>query len=479
VIEKSAQRSDEVLLVLGAVIIAGVVGAIVPSYVAAAGDSVFRLAVLPTAIALGFLFLLNRPLLFLLIIFFRAVCDPLFEATRASAGSMGLGAIANAIVILMACLFLVEGPKTVSRTAIPMWAPLLIVALVGTVRAPELGPAVKYLLVYLSYAAVFTIPFYLRDRHPGLRFFVQLILVSSVMSVMYGFVDFATGACGRPDGRICSTFEHPNIFAFYLVLMVSLTLYMLKSPLFRISNPQRWLLVAYMVALIALLLLTKTRSAWAACIVVFGIYGLFFQRRFLVYLAVGLGLLLLLPPVQDRLMDLAQGNEQVQFGRLNSYAWRKSIWEAGLRWMTAPYIPIGYGLESFAHYVSVFFPTGAGARAGAHSVYVQWFFEAGIIGVGCAAWLFYRLFSMLWRGHESDRLGTVLFVTIVIEYLVMSYSDNMLAYLSFNWYFWFLMGAVCAVRAGSRQAGPSEPSSSPKSAAEIGRSPFPRSGGAA
>jgi O-antigen ligase len=444
VIQTSPQRTNEILLVLGVVLVAGLAGAILPSYVSVAGDSVFRLAVLPAAIVLGFLFLFNRPVLFLLIIFFRAVCDPLFEATRAGGGSMGLGAIANALVILMAFLFLLERPRAVTRTAIPMWAPLLIVAFVGAVRAPELAPAVKYLLVYLSYASVFAIPFFLRGRLADLRFLVPLILLSSSMPALYGFFDFATGACGRPDGRICSTFEHPNIFAFYLVLMVSLALYILKSAQFRIANPQRWLLIGYMIALIALLMLTKTRSAWAACIVVFGVYGLFFQRRFLVYLVVGLGLLLLLPPVQDRLMDLAQGNEQVQFGRLNSYAWRKSIWEAGLGWMAPAYYPIGYGLESFSYYVSSFFPTGAGERAGAHSVYVQWFFEAGVIGVACAAWLFHRLFSMLWRGRNQDRLGTVLFITIVIEYLVMAYSDNMLAYLSFNWTFWFLMGTVCA-----------------------------------
>jgi O-antigen ligase len=457
-IHSAPPRTNEILLILGVVMVAGVAGAILPPYVAAAGESVFRLAVLPAAIVLGFLFLFNRPVLFLLIIFFRAVCDPLFEATRAGGDSMGLGAIANALVILMAFLFLVERPRAVTRTAIPMWAPLLVVAVLAAVRAPELGPAVKYLLVYLSYASVFAIPFFLKGRLADPRFLVPLILLSSLMPVLYGFFDFATWACGRPDARVCSTFEHPNIFAFYLVLMVSLTLYILKSEQFRISSPQRWLLVGYMIALIALLMLTKTRSAWAACIVVFVVYGLFFQRRFLVYLVVGLGLLLLLPPVQDRLMDLAQGNEQVQFGKLNSYAWRKSIWEAGLSWMSAAYYPIGYGLESFGYYTSVFFPTRSG-RTGAHSVYVQWFFEAGVIGVACAAWLFQRLFSMLWRGRIRDRLGAVLFITIVLEYLVMAYSDNMLAYLSFNWTFWFLMGVVCA--AWTRPAGDVEASQAP------------------
>jgi O-antigen ligase len=176
----------------------------------------------------------------------------------------------------------------------------------------------------------------------------------------------------------------------------------------------------------------------------FAVYGLLFERRFLVYLVAGAGLLLLVPAVQDRLLDLTQGNEQVLFGRLNSYAWRKSIWEAGLGWMRWQDMPVGYGLESFRYYSPVFFPAAGTLQAGAHSVYVQWFFEAGLIGVLCSAWLFWRLFDMLRQGYRKDRLGAAIVITIMVEYLVMAYSDNMLGYLSFNWYFWFLMGAACA-----------------------------------
>jgi O-antigen ligase len=451
-IDTSVHRGHQILLGIGVILVAGMVGAILPSFVAVAGDSLLRLAVLPAAIALGFLFLFNRAVLFLLILFFRAACDPLFEAMRAGGGSPGLGAIANALVILVAFLFLIERPKAVARTAIPMWAPLLAVAFVAAVRSPDLGPAARYLLVYLSYASVFAVPFFLKGRMADLRFLVPLILLSSSVSALYGFFDLATGACGRPDGRICSTFEHPNSFAFYLVLMVSLALYVLKSPQFQLSGFLRWLLMGYMLALVALLVLTGTRSAWAACVVVFAVYGLLFERRFLVYLVVGGGLLLLLPAVQDRLLDLMQGNERVMFGRLNSYAWRKSIWEAGLGWMKLRDIPLGYGLESFRYYAPVFFPAAGSLQAGAHSVYVQWFFEAGAVGVLCSAWLFWRLFSMLIGGYRKDRLGAAIVITIVIEYLVMSYSDNMLAYLSFNWYFWFLMGAACAAWTPRAQA---------------------------
>lgn len=453
-VEDSFSRNSRLLTVMGMVVLACLVGASIPFYIRGTGDGVARLLAFPALIALGFLFFFSRNVLFLLIIFFRAVCDPVFEATRFGAGSMGIGGVVNALIILIAFLYFLERPRAISRTVIPMWGPLMAVVLFGALRAPEFGPGAKYFLVYLSYAAVFAIPFYLKECRTDMGFAIRLVMLSSVLPALYGFVDFANGGGTRElAGRISSSFEHPNIFAFYLVFMISLALYLLKTTVLKVTTAQRWLLVAYMAVLVLLLMLTKTRSAWAAGLVIFAVYGLMFERKFLVYLAVGGGLLLLVPAVQDRLLDLAQGNEQVQFGRLNSYAWRKSIWEAGLSWMKPEYLPIGYGLESFPYYASVFFPMSA-ERPGAHSVYVQWFFEAGIVGVACSAWLFHRLFSMLRLGLSRDRLGTVLLITIVLEYLVMAFSDNMLAYLSFNWYFWFLMGAACAVRvAGGEAAG--------------------------
>jgi len=33
-------------------------------------------------------------------------------------------------------------------------------------------------------------------------------------------------------------------------------------------------------------------------------------------------------------------------------------------------------------------------------------------------------------------------ISLIFEYLMFSYSDNMMYYLNYNWYFWFFMGAV-------------------------------------
>jgi len=38
----------------------------------------------------------------------------------------------------------------------------------------------------------------------------------------------------------------------------------------------------------------------------------------------------------------------------------------------------------------------------------------------------------------------VIVFSIIGTYLLESYADNMLYYLSFNWYFMFTMGVICA-----------------------------------
>jgi O-antigen ligase len=475
VIGNNTWRAPQLFMVGAALALATGIGSLIPFYIGAMGDGVIRLMALPAVIILGFLFLFSRKILFLLIIFFRGICDPIFEATRFSAGVMGIGGVVNALVILIAFLFFIERPRQIARTALPMWAPLMIIVLIEALRAPELGTGIKYFLVYLSYAAVFAVPFYLKECRKNLGYCALFIILSSVLPALYGFVDFAMGGGGGElAGRIQSTFDHPNIFAFYLVFVISLVLYLLKGTVVKFSAGQRLLLFAYMVALFTLLLLTKTRSAWAACLFVFAVYGVVFERRFLIYLVVVTGLLLLVPAIQDRLMDLMQGNQRLQFETLNSYAWRKSIWEAGLGWMKLADMPMGYGLESFRYYSEAFFPMAGTMRPGAHSVYVQWFFEAGLVGLLCSIWLFYRLLAMLKTGYRKDRLGTVIVITIVFEYLVMSYSDNMLGYISFNWYFWFLMGAACAVNIQGEDGPSAQSEADPLAPGSMGQSPTAR-----
>jgi O-antigen ligase len=210
----------------------------------------------------------------------------------------------------------------------------------------------------------------------------------------------------------------------------------------------------YMVYLLALLMLTQTRSAWIGCLLMFVGYALLFERRYLIYLLLLPVVALLVPEVRDRLVDLTSGNEAVGYAKLNSFAWRLSIWESGLQWMQPSHYLYGYGVDAFRHYSPTFFPAANKISWGAHNVYVQWFFDAGAIGLLAYLWLYGRVIFFIKTLARRDKLATFIAIAIVIVYLVASSSDNMFGYLVFNWYFWFTVGAACALaaRAQARSA---------------------------
>jgi len=441
------------LSVLMAGVAAGI-GAVL--YVSLVDGNALLVTALPFVLALLLLLVLDKRLLFFLILLFRASGDVVFESSK-FAGGIGVGGLINALVILIALLFVLERPSGLNRRIVSIWMPVLLVALAAAAHSPVMREAARTFLGLLSYAAVFVIAFYIVRSRADFEKCVNVILLSSLIPAAYAFVDIAQH--GATEGfRLQSTFTHPNILAFYLVLNISLLFYRLKTAAADTppgtSPAWRWPLVMYMLLLTGLLLLTQTRSAWAGCLAVFALYGLVFERRYLLYLAAAPLLALLIPSVRDRLLDLASGNEYVQYAKLNSFAWRQLLWKSGLQWMSGAQSVFGYGLDAFKHYSPVFFPLAGRVQWGAHSTFVQWYFEAGVVGVLSAAWMYLRLFFTLRLGAKADRLGTLIVITLLIEYLFFAFSDNMLDYLAFNWYYWFFIGAACAL-AMLRHAGQS------------------------
>ena len=381
----------------------------------------------------------------LAVVLVRSSCDPLFGLTQADGGGMGLGAAVNALVIVLALLFCLESPVLIGSAILP-WTGFLMAGLASVISSPEpFMKAFRAFLAITSYAAVFALPFALiRSREWALRC-LTVVMCSSIIPIAYAFVELASGSAERADGiRVSSTFNHPNIFAFYLVGLLSLTLFLLRSSLVSLSQRiGRWL-VLYLPIIVILLLLTGTRSAWICGAIILIVYASIVDKRYLLCLPL-VPFIIYLPGVVERLSDLQTGNLDYGYAQLNSYEWRKILWQSALDWLMenpSEYLVLGYGLGSFEHYQPLFFPRGEGV--GAHNALLQIFFEMGILGVLGVLWLFVSLFAKLKVGYSFDKAGARIMMTLALAYLVASYSDNMLDYLVFQWYFWFTMGVVCA-----------------------------------
>jgi O-antigen ligase len=405
---------------------------------------------------LGLLFFYARETLLLLIILFRSNLDPILGMTKIGSGGAGmsLGGLFNALILGLLVMELL-GPRRVpiARLLLRTWLPLLTVMVITLAYTPRLVPGIKNDLALMSYAAIFLLAFvYVRDK-PSHDFWLRAVLLSSVGPALFGLYQALThtgfqAPAYEGDGlRIDSTFTHPNIFAFYLVLMVSMLFVVWRGGLIEVSAKARRLLPFYILLLLFLLMGTKTRSAWGAMAFFFLAYALFMERKLLPLLLLAGFASLLLPDVRERISELTTGNSGMYYQPLNSFAWRKEMWATALRFMEPVHYLYGYGKESFEYYSSQFFPMYDGGGPPAHNVYMQVFFDGGLLGLGGFLWLLLSTGALVAQVRKTDRLEGFLWITLVLEFAMVSVSDNMLDYLVFQWYFWFVLGVGLSLHA--------------------------------
>ncbi|MDP2248609.1 MAG: polymerase, partial [Nitrosomonadales bacterium] len=286
------------LMLLIASLVTGV-GAV--AYVSAVEGNLMLMAALPFVLAMLFMLVLDKRMLILLILIFRASGDVVFDASKFG-GGFGIGALINAMIVFIAILFVLERPGGITRRVASIWAPLLLVACAALLYAPIFKDGLRMLLALTSYCAVFVIAFYVVRSRADFELAVTTILLSTIIPVAYAFVDIAQNinavATDTYGFRLKSTFGHANIFAFYLVLAISLMFYRLKTSLLDSTIIVRWGVVFYIFIMLALLIMTKTRSAWAACFVIFMVYGVFFERKYLFYLVLAPVVAMLIPSVR-------------------------------------------------------------------------------------------------------------------------------------------------------------------------------------
>jgi len=307
----------------------------------------------------------------------RPACDQVFNQLK-DRQAQGPGAAVNLIVILVAVSGLVQFPTLLASPAILGSLTFLIAALASMLHGPEPAGGMRLLLTLATYTSVLVLAYFIvRDRaqaHAALG----LAALSSVIPTIYSLLGIvgAANSFDEEDHRLHSTFTHPNIYAFYLVTLVTVLLFLTSSQTLAASHRARVWITPYALLQMVLLALTGTRSAWIAMAIVLAGHALIVDRRWLILLA-GAPALLLIPEVSQRLTDLDVGNVSGGYDSLNSYAWRQLLWEDTLQWMANNPAPIfGHGLDLYQSYVPQFFEQGAyQAGVGPHNTFLQIYFE--------------------------------------------------------------------------------------------------------
>lgn len=399
---------------------------------------------LTLVILAGFIGGLRSGLVVLLLV--RPLCDRLFELAKFDVAGKDItyGAAINLLVILAIGLVLYRLRNRVQVALWRAWVPFLLLMLIASYYSPVPIDAFRKFLTYVSYMAMFVLPFILIKTERDVQYFFKVVILSSLAPVAYGLFQLVSGRDWYMGTRIASTFSHPNIFAFYLLTTIGTILSLLLSKRFALARNTRKMLRIYLIPLLILLVATKTRSAWLGCLLLFVVYGTIADKRVLVLTFILPVCALLIPGVRERLSDLATGNQYVGWVQdVNAYAWRKLLWHKATAYIVQrPFF--GYGLYSFPYYSPTFFPLETERGVDAHNVFIQLLFETGLVGLLGFLWIFARKIQMLFRYWRLDRPAMAMTLAMACVYLMTCYSDNLLEYVSYGWFYWFTFGIIFA-----------------------------------
>lgn len=288
------------------------------------------------------------------------------------------------------------------------------------------------------------LPFFFVYTAQDAKPIINIIIYSSILPALVAIGQLVGALPTDPDGRIPSTFTHPNIFAFYLLVIGAAIAYRLAAPVFRDTASKRFILIAYSALLGAFLLATQTRSAWFGAVLLLFSYAIFVKPKALLSLVALPFVVLLSPSIQERLLNIMEPAEYVGNGViLNSYDWRRQLWQDALTSINQkPFTGHG-GLGSFFTQSPDFFSLET-VSVYAHNVFIQLAYEIGYAGAilfviifAQKAWTFASMFS-------GNRPASALGAAYCVTYLAVSYSDNMLYYLASNWYTLAFLGTLIA-----------------------------------
>jgi len=345
------------------------------------GKPVLMLAI-PFAV-LFFLLMVTKPRWVIIIILMaRPLLDVLLNLTRVNTaqgeGGVGIGAIFNLIVIFLAiflAFYSLNFPQQV--TPVYCWIFYLICMLITVFYSPSRGESFRLWLNYLSYFALFLIPFLIVRNEEDFIYWLKILGFSFVLPILCADMDMMRGGQYYEDAgnRIAGTFTHPNILAFYLVLAFTFFFYLLKSGHLKFSLPIKLVVKTLMVNILVLLVATKTRNAWISIYVGFVIYAVLKERKMLLVLFIIVPLLFLVPQVHQRMLTVIKNESTGDYRGMNSFEWRMQMWKSSFSKISQRPLQ-GYGLGSFKSMSEEF---STNKKTGAHNTYIELIFETGFI----------------------------------------------------------------------------------------------------
>ncbi|KAF0208971.1 MAG: O-antigen ligase family protein [Actinomycetota bacterium] len=280
-----------------------------------------------------------------------------------------------------------------------------------------------------------------------------LVIVGSV-TVVHGFWQYVNptvyiGMDGLDTSvatRVFATFENPNFYAEFLVLVFAVTL----ALVFAEKGVLRYIAIVLLVAQAMALLLTYTRGSWLALALGLGIVVLMIDARLIwPFVLSGAAIVPFVPGVLDRVASI--------FSLEGTASFRLKLWEvAGESIAERPLFGAGLGRFYDAFRATVLSHpeiTLGYLSYGAHNSYFQLAAEVGILGGIAFAWMVFgscrmgAFYNMRMAGDMRSRLVNAALTAGLVAFAVNAFTSNAFQHPRGAVFFFVLVGIQAGVGA--------------------------------
>jgi O-antigen ligase len=396
----------------------------------------------------GLLFLANTRVFMLGFLVVVAMRDWIAGGDRIDIGilTFDLGGLLNVMTTLMGVVYFLVLWKNPFKGRSLTWPYLVFWGLfaISLPWAPDFRQGIRFVTRLLAPFVTYLILSDLMDRKMA-RNIIKAMYLSSVIPLTYGLLQLITGQGNLiTDGyvRIQSCFNHPAHFSMYLMFMFCLAYATLLDK--RAKYP--FLLFGYICVLVLLLVATYTRISWLGTVVCFVYLSWVYGRRRYAIMAFVIGAIAL--PVLGR--DILHRMQAIELfldssdltDRNNSMGWRFYFWTHLIdAWKEQPWF--GYGTGSSI----VFGKELMGVWTSPHNGYLRVLYETGIVGFLAFLWVIGTMLSQAFRLlrqnlNQEVKLIAHIYVTMILAYLILNLTDNILEYYEVAIYNWAILSLV-------------------------------------
>lgn len=401
---------------------------------------------LPLSIKIGFPLLLLFILCFfvkpelsiLLLILIRPLIDP-FTNIRFTEYINLLGVFSVLFIVFLIFLFFKYRKFELAPSNIRFYYIFLFVSLLSVINSVNVTESIMYFIRFVSLLAIYLLIYNIVQRENDALRVIKCVIYSSIIPIIFGFYQYTaeSGMIVQGFDRLNSTFVHPNMYAFYLVIIFFSIMYLYYLE--KNMNGKSDLIFKILLSVLVLIQLmhTYTRGAWIGIMVGLFIVAFFIKKaRKWIFISSIVFIVVFSPQIINRMIDLINPPTK---NYMSTWDFRLEHWNALLKGAFIHKPLLGYGLgqsifaaKKYSHFLQV-----------AHNDYLRVLIEIGIIGL--IPFLLF-LTQNLWSLYKKIKnkiyleLNTIL-LGLFIALLVSSFADNLIYSISVVSYL-FVMLAV-------------------------------------